>query len=330
MFLDHALIQVKAGDGGSGCISFRREKYVSHGGPDGGDGGRGGDVVLAGSAQTATLLDFNRRPKYVAGDGRPGEGGKRTGKSGDDLVLEVPLGTTVLDESTGLPLRDVTEDGQSVVVARGGRGGKGNARLKTATNQAPRIAEDGGVGESRTLRLELRLIADVGIVGLPNAGKSTLLGRVSAAHPKVSRHPFTTLAPNLGIVDLDDFSRLVLADMPGLIQGAHEGKGLGDEFLRHIERTRALLYLIDASPGAQTEPVQAYETVREEIGLYRAALLERPFAIAANKMDLPGSEQGADRLEEHLAQSVHRVSAATGAGLPELLGCLKGLLEGQE
>jgi len=327
MFLDHAIIRAKAGDGGAGCVSFRREKHVPHGGPNGGDGGKGGDVLLVGRAHVATLLDFNRRPEYAATNGRHGSGSNRTGKAGDHLVLEVPLGTTAYDQDTGLQLRDITEKGQSVVVARGGRGGRGNARFKSATNQAPRTAEDGGPGESRLLRLELRLIADAGIVGLPNAGKSTLLGRVSAAHPKVSRHPFTTLAPNLGIVELDDFTRLVLADMPGLITGAHEGKGLGDAFLRHIERTRVLVHLVDVSPAAEADPIEAYETVREEIRLYSAPLAQRPTLVAANKLDVEGSEQRASRLEAHVGQPVARISALTGTGLPPLLWKIKETLD---
>ncbi|MFO7898818.1 MAG: GTPase ObgE [Planctomycetota bacterium] len=327
MFLDRAIIRVKAGDGGPGCVSFRREKFVPRGGPDGGDGGDGGDVIIVGSQQAATLLDFNRRPEYAAGDGKPGSGGNRVGKDGQDLLLRVPPGTTIFDERTGLQLKDITEDGQAVTVARGGGGGKGNARFKSATNQAPRTAEDGEEGGSRELRLELRLIADVGLVGLPNAGKSTLLGTVSAAHPKVSAHPFTTLAPNLGIVDLDDFSRLVLADMPGLIEGAHGGKGLGDEFLRHIERTRVLVYLVDVSPGAESEPAGAYDTLRREIRLYSELLAERPFLVAANKTDVDGAEEGARRLERHVGADVSRVSALTGDGVRELLWQVKRLVD---
>ncbi len=329
MFLDHAIIKVKAGDGGHGCVSFRREKFVPHGGPNGGDGGRGGDVVIVGRAQVATLLDFNRRPEYAAGKGQPGSGSNRTGKAGQHLVLEVPLGTTLFDHATGFQLRDITEDGQSVAVARGGRGGKGNARFKSPINQAPRIAEEGGSGEARVLRLELRLIADAGIVGLPNAGKSTLLGKVSAARPRVSNHPFTTLVPNLGIVELDDFTRFVMADMPGLIEGAHDGKGLGDEFLRHIERTRTLVHLVDVSPAAETDPIEAYDTVQEEIGLYSPTLLERPSLVVANKLDVQGAEDGAARLEEHVGAEVVRISALVGAGLRELLWRIKGLLDSE-
>ena len=319
MFIDHAIIKVQAGNGGHGCVSFRREKYVPHGGPDGGDGGKGGDVVVAGSPQVATLLDFNRLPEYRAKSGRPGSGRHRTGKSGEGLVLQVPLGTTLFDETTGLQLRDITEDGQSVVVAQGGRGGHGNARFKSSTHQTPRECEKGAPGEGRILRLELRLIADAGIVGLPNAGKSTLLGRVSAARPRISRHAFTTLAPNLGIVELDDYARIVLADMPGLIEGAHDGKGLGDEFLRHIERTRVLVHLVDVSPAAEADPVTAYDTIREEIRLYSPALAERPFLVAANKLDMEGAEEGTKRLEQHVERHVFRVSALTGTGLKTLL-----------
>ena len=319
MFIDSATIKIRAGNGGQGCVSFRREKYVPHGGPNGGDGGNGGDVVIRGNTQVATLLDFNRLPEYAAVNGRPGSGSNRTGKSGADLVLEVPLGTTVFDDTTGLQLRDITEDGQTVVIAQGGRGGRGNARFKSSTNQTPRQFEKGAPGEARVLRLELRLIADVGIIGLPNAGKSTLLGKVSAARPKVSGHPFTTLVPNLGIVELDNYTRLVLADMPGLIEGAHDGKGLGDEFLRHIERTRSLLHLVDVSEAAAADPVEAYDTVREEIKLYSAALAERPFIVVANKMDMEGAEEGVKRLEKHVGREVMGITALTGSGVQPLL-----------
>jgi len=320
MFLDRAIIKIKAGNGGHGCVSFRREKFVPHGGPNGGDGGKGGDVLLVGRSHIATLLDFSRRPEYAAGNGQPGSGSHRTGKSGDPLALEIPLGTTVFDDTTGLALRDITEDGQSITVAEGGRGGKGNARFKSSINQTPRIAEEGDPGQSRVLRLELRLIADAGIIGLPNAGKSTLLGRASAARPRVSEHPFTTLIPNLGIVELDAYTRFVLADMPGLIAGAHTGKGLGDEFLRHIERTRVLLHLVDVSPLADTDPADAFDTVREEIRLYSPTLIERPTIVAANKLDLEGAEDGARRLEEHVGCEVVRLSAIAGTGVSRLLG----------
>jgi GTP-binding protein len=326
VFLDLAIIRVKAGDGGRGCMSFRREKYVPRGGPNGGDGGDGGDVIVVGREQVSTLLDFTRRPEYVARRGEHGRGSNQTGKRGDDLRLEVPLGTTIFDEDTGLQLRDITEDGQSIVVAKGGKGGRGNARFKTSVNQAPRKAEDGEPGQERALRLELRLIADVGIIGLPNAGKSTLLGRLSAARPKVSNHPFTTLVPNLGIVELDDFTRFVMADMPGLIEGAHEGRGLGDEFLRHIERTRVLLHLVDVSGLAMTDPIEAFDTITQEIRLYSPVLAERPTLVAANKLDLPGAEAGARRLEQHIGQTILRTSAATGTNLRPLLGALRELL----
>ncbi len=327
MFIDRAIIKVKAGDGGHGCVSFRHEKYVPFGGPDGGDGGNAGDVIIVGSAQVATLLDFNRMPEYAAGNGQSGSGAKRTGKSGEDLTLVVPLGTTLFDHGTGLQIRDITTDGQTVVVARGGRGGRGNTHFKSATNQAPRTAEDGKEGESRTLRLELRLIADAGVIGLPNAGKSTLLGKVSAARPRISNYPFTTLTPCLGIVALDDDTRFVMADMPGLIEGAHKGKGLGDEFLRHIERTRMLVHLIDVSPAAAADPVDAYETVREEIRLYSPALVERPTLVVANKLDAEGAEERAARLERHVGFEITRVSALTGTGLRDLLWKIKGLLD---
>ncbi|MFH1732535.1 MAG: GTPase ObgE [Planctomycetota bacterium] len=330
MFIDHAIIKVRAGNGGHGCVSFRREKYVPRGGPNGGDGGKGGDLIIVGNPQVATLLDFNRLPEYAAGNGKPGSGSNKTGRAGGDLVLQVPLGTTLFDETTGLQLRDITEEGEPIVVARGGRGGRGNARFKSSINQTPREFEKGAEGESRALRLELRLIADAGIVGLPNAGKSTLLGKVSAARPKVSGYPFTTLAPNLGIVELDDYTRLVLADMPGLIEGAHDGKGLGDEFLRHVERTRMLVHLVDVSPAADTDPVEAYETLREEIRLYSPALAGRPFVVAANKLDMEGAEANARRLEDRAGRHVVRISALTGTGLKTLLWKINEMLTDAE
>ena len=326
MFIDRATIKVRAGNGGQGCVSFRREKFIPHGGPNGGDGGKGGDVIISGNTQVATLLDFNRLPEYSAVNGRPGSGSNKTGRSGADLLLKVPLGTTIFDDTTGLQLRDITEDGQTVVVAQGGRGGRGNARFKSSTNQTPREFDKGTPGEERVLRLELRLIADVGIVGLPNAGKSTLLGKVSAARPKVSGHPFTTLVPNLGIVELDNYTRFVLADMPGLIEGAHHGKGLGDEFLRHIERTRSLLHLVDVSEAAAADPVEAYDTIRGELKLYSAALAERPFIVAANKMDMEGAEDGAKRLEQHIGRELAGISALTGTGLKPLLWKIQEML----
>jgi len=326
MFIDQAIIKVKAGDGGDGSVSFRHEKYVPYGGPDGGDGGNGGDVIFRGSDQISTLLDFNRQPEYAAESGARGGIAKRTGKSGEDLVLDVPLGTTIYDNITGLQMRDITQAGQTVVVARGGKGGRGNTRFKSATNQAPRTAEAGLPGEERILRLELRLIADAGIVGLPNAGKSTLLGKVSAARPKISNHPFTTLFPNLGIVELDADTRIVLADMPGLIEGAHTGRGLGDEFLRHIERTRGLIHLVDVSGASDTDPIRAYDTVREEIALYNPTLAERPTVVVANKMDMDGAEENAARLEKHVGATVIRISALTGKGLRELLGQVKAII----
>ena len=327
MFIDQAIIKVKAGDGGDGAVSFRHEKYVPYGGPDGGDGGHGGDVIFRGSEQIATLLDFNRQPAYAAQDGQRGGTAKKTGKSGEDLVLDVPLGTTIHDNITGLQLRDITKSGQTVVIARGGKGGRGNTRFKSATNQTPRTADEGEPGEERILRLELRLIADAGIVGLPNAGKSTLLGKVSAARPKISNHPFTTLFPNLGIVELDVNTRIVLADMPGLIEGAHGGRGLGDEFLRHIERTRALIHLVDVSDAAEVDPLDAYETVRNEIALYNPTLVSRPTLVVANKMDMDGAEENAARLEQHVGVPVARISALTGKGLRELLGQVKSLVQ---
>ena len=325
-FVDQADIYVKAGDGGDGCVSFRREKYVPRGGPDGGDGGDGGDVIVVGNQNLGTLLDLVSRSRYRAGDGRPGGPKNKTGANGPDVVIKVPVGTIVRDRDHGLTLKDVTEHGQSVVVAHGGRRGRGNARFATSTNQTPSEFEYGRAGRERNLRLELKLIADVGLIGKPNAGKSTLLSRISAAHPRVASYPFTTLAPHLGIVDTGDYQRFTAADLPGLIEGAHEGKGLGDEFLRHIERTRMLVHLVDAAPVDGSDPVEAYHAIREELRLYSAELTGKREIVAANKMDLHGAEQGLKRLADALDIEVLPISAVTGRGVRELLGRVLAVL----
>src|SRR5271165_4525470 len=276
MFIDEARILVKAGDGGNGCLAFRREKYVPRGGPSGGDGGPGGDVVLVADEHENTLLKFRFNPEHKAQRGRHGEGSNRTGAEGHSIDLDVPVGTVVYDEATGERLFDFTEPGQRFTVARGGKGGRGNARFATSTHQAPTEHEPGRPGEEKRLRLELKLLADVGLVGFPNAGKSTLISRISAARPKIAAYPFTTLEPQLGVVSLDDFRSFVVADIPGLIEGAHLGHGLGVQFLRHIERTRLLLHLVDVSEMSGRDPAEDFRIVLEELAGFSADLAQKP------------------------------------------------------
>ncbi|MDW8155196.1 MAG: GTPase ObgE [Armatimonadota bacterium] len=319
VFVDQATIYVKAGDGGSGCVSFRREKFVPKGGPDGGDGGRGGNVVLRADEGLSTLLDFRYRRVFRAQRGGHGEGGNRTGRSAPDLVIPVPVGTVVKDASTGQVLADLTQHGQEAVVARGGRGGRGNARFATPTHRAPRYAEPGEKGEERTLVLELRLVADAGLVGKPNAGKSTLLARMSAARPKVGDYPFTTLHPNLGVVFLGLGQSFVLADLPGLVEGAHRGAGLGQRFLRHASRTRVLVYVLDAA--LSEDPIGDLEVLRSELAAYDPNLVERARVVALNKVDLPEGRRRAEELREVLVRrgfEVFLTSGATGEGVPAL------------
>jgi GTP-binding protein len=320
VFVDLARILVRAGDGGRGCVSFRREKYVPRGGPDGGDGGDGGDILLEATGTLSTLIDQKYQQQYRAGRGGHGEGGNREGKRGAERVIRVPVGTVVTDADTGEPLADLTAAGLQVVVARGGRGGRGNGRMATPTRRAPRTAEPGGKGESRTLQLELKLLADVGFVGLPNSGKSTLLAACTAARPKIAPYPFTTLIPNLGVAVLGIGASYVIADIPGLIAGASRGAGLGHQFLRHIERVRVLVHVIDVAEGAPADPVAAYRTVEEELAASGRALPDRPRVVAANKIDLP-HEQSLARLVAHCATAgvpCFPVSAATGAGVGAL------------
>ena len=318
-------------------MSFRREKFIPFGGPDGGDGGRGGDVVLIADRSNNTLLEFRQRRRIAAGDGRPGSGARRTGADGADVLVRVPSGTLVLDADapdSEEPLADLAVDGQRFVAARGGRGGAGNARFATATRQAPDFAKPGGACETRTLRLALKLLADVGLVGLPNAGKSTLLRRISAARPRVAAYPFTTLVPSLGVVEVDE-RRFVAADIPGLIEGASEGVGLGDRFLRHIERTRVLVHVLDAGStlleGAPPRRLlDDYETIRQELGRYQPALLERRELVVLGKLDLVEDRTPLDAVAEALAQRagrVHRISSATGEGIPALLYDCVGALD---
>ncbi|HEU4456761.1 MAG TPA: GTPase ObgE [Longimicrobium sp.] len=316
LFLDQAVIQVKAGDGGPGTSSFRRETFVPRGGPDGGDGGRGADVVLVGDPQLSTLMDYRYRQQYKAEDGKKGAGSQSTGKSGETLVLRVPLGTLIRDEETGDVLGEILDPGQELVVAQGGRGGWGNARFATATNQAPRRADPGAPGEERRIALELKLIADVGLVGEPNAGKSTLLASISAATPKVADYPFTTLTPNLGVVQLSDHRTFVVADIPGIIEGAHEGKGLGHQFLRHIERTRTLAVMI---PADVLEPQEEYAKLRAELEAYSAELAAKPHCVVFTKADLLPPDWEEPRVEAPDAWGQFTISSVARRGLDSLL-----------
>jgi GTP-binding protein len=328
MFVDSAKIAVRAGDGGRGCVSFRREKYVPRGGPDGGDGGHGGHVTVEASRSFRTLVDQRYQPHYRAEPGQHGRGKQMTGRNGQDRVIRVPLGTTVRDAVTGEVLADLTEAGQRVLVARGGRGGRGNARFATATRRAPRMAEPGTPGEERSIRLDLKLLADVGLVGLPNAGKSTLLAALTAAHPKIAPYPFTTLTPNLGVMALPGGEGLVLADIPGLIAGAAEGAGLGVRFLRHIERTRLLAHVIDVSALAEAPPVEAFRAVEAELAGYSARFAAFPRMVVATKLDLPHAE-GLDRLRAFCAAEalpLYPVSAVSLDGIEALRGALAGCL----
>ncbi|MBN1846788.1 MAG: GTPase ObgE [Sedimentisphaerales bacterium] len=321
MFIDQAEIFVKAGDGGHGCVSFRREKYIPKGGPNGGDGGRGGSVFFVAKNGIDTLLDFAGRHHWTAERGRDGSGKDMTGKSGDDLVVNVPTGTIIYDLDKEIVIKDLCRPDEPVCIARGGRGGYGNAHFASPTNQTPRQAEPGKPGQQRHLRLELKLIADVGLVGLPNAGKSTLLSRISAARPKVAAYPFTTLQPNLGIVELSDLRRFVVADIPGLIEGSHQGQGLGHDFLRHIERTRIIVHLVDIASFVG-EPAANYHTIRRELAQYSQPLADKPEIIVASKMDLdPGGEK-LKAFRGALDREVLAVSAVTGhqlSALTELL-----------
>jgi len=318
MFVDEAKIYVKAGDGGNGCLSFRREKFIPKGGPDGGNGGNGGNVYFEAAEDLDTLLDFAGKHHWIASNGRPGEGNNRHGADGEDLIVRVPLGTLVYDTDLDLLLRDMDEVGLKVCVCRGGRGGKGNKVFATSTNQTPRTTTPGKKGQERNIRLELKLIADVGLVGMPNAGKSTLISRCSAARPKIADYPFTTLEPVLGIVELSDYRRFVMADIPGLIEGAHKGAGLGFEFLRHIERTRIIVHLLDIMPANGSDPVENYRTIRKELAQYSKALADKPEVIVANKIDLDHDGQIAAKLKGRFDKDVTPISAVTGEGVREL------------
>jgi GTPase len=329
MFIDRAKIHLKGGSGGNGVTAFRREKFVPRGGPSGGDGGRGGSVYVESTEGLNTLLHFRYNPEHTAGRGRHGEGSKRHGANGEDIILKVPVGTVIVDEATGEIIHDFISNGERVIVASGGRGGRGNAQFATSTNRAPRYHEEGHPGQERRLTLELKLIADVGLVGLPNAGKSTLISRISAARPKVADYPFTTLEPHLGVVDLGDFKTIVVADIPGLIAGAHTGAGLGDRFLRHVERTKLLLHLIDVS-GLAGDPMADYETISRELEAYSNEVARKPKIVVATKIDALDDENRLQALREYCEReglSFYAISAATGRGLKEMLGAVHRRLE---
>ncbi len=328
-FLDVADIFVEAGKGGNGALSFRREKFVPKGGPDGGDGGRGGHVFFVADERLQTLADFEFRHRFSAGDGTHGKGGKRHGASGKDTVVAIPCGTIVIDAATGDVLADLTVHGDTLLAARGGRGGKGNARFASSRRHTPRFAEIGAAGETRDLRLELKMLADIGLVGLPNAGKSTLLSAISNSHPEIAGYPFTTISPNLGMLAVDN-ERIIIADVPGLIEGAHQNKGLGHAFLRHIERTRLLVYVIDLSDGSSATPIEQWKTLQSEFREFNRELLDFPSVVAGNKVDLPCSASTYSELEGSLSSlniPFYKISALSGEGIPEFLRILVSLIQ---
>jgi GTP-binding protein len=322
VFIDEVRIFVKAGDGGDGCTAFRREKYVPRGGPSGGDGGRGGDVWIYASQHYNTLLHYRFNPEHKAERGRHGEGSNRTGRDGASIELPVPVGTVIYDDDTGELLYDLTKPGERVLVAKGGRGGRGNAHFATSTHQAPTEHEPGRPGEERRLRLELKLLADVGLVGFPNAGKSTLISRVSAARPKIADYPFTTLEPHLGVVRLEDGRSFVMADIPGLIEGAHQGHGLGVQFLRHVERTRLLAHLVDVSEMSGRDPVRDFEIILAELASFSKELARKPMFVVATKMDVAQAPERVEALKAAARKKRLRffpISAVTGEGLEKLI-----------
>ncbi len=318
MFIDEAQIWVKAGDGGNGCISFRREKFVPKGGPDGGNGGRGGNVYFRTIENLDTLINFAGKHHWQAQNGQPGSGKNKHGANGQDLIIPVPPGTLIHDCDLGLLLKDLSKTGLKVLICRGGKGGRGNKSFATATNQAPRTTSPAKKGQERNIRLELKLIADVGLVGMPNAGKSTLISRCSAARPKIADYPFTTIEPVLGIVELTDFRRFVMADIPGLIEGAHNGAGLGFEFLKHIERTTIIVHILDIMPTDDSDPVQNYYGIRRELEQHSKVLAQKQEVIVANKIDLDPEGKIVEELRKKLNKMIYPISAVTGAGIKEL------------
>jgi GTP-binding protein len=332
-FIDEVKIFIKSGHGGRGCVSFRREKYVPRGGPDGGDGGRGGDVVFVADTQLSTLLDLKYQQQYVARDGEPGRGQNKHGKDAPDLVVHVPVGTVFKDFETGEVLYDLAHDGERFVAAKGGIGGRGNAFFKSATHQAPKFAQPGIPGEEGWLRLELKLLADVGLIGFPNAGKSTLISMISASRPKIADYPFTTLIPNLGVVRVREGQSFVVADIPGIIEGAHEGHGLGLKFLRHVERTKLLIHILDPSDLTSRDMINDYEALNKELKFYSPSLSKKPQIVAVNKMDLTEAPEKLKGFEAYLKKKRKKVklfpiSAATGSGLKELISYAFDILTG--
>ena len=327
-FIDEAIVTVQSGKGGRGCVSFRRERFLPRGGPDGGDGGRGGDVVLVATTRRRTLRQFQFKRQFAAQNGSAGQNKCKAGKSGSDLIIEIPPGTEVKDESSGQTLIDFIHSGEKFVVAKGGRGGLGNTRFKSSTNRAPRFAQPGEPGEMRTLRLELKLLADVGIIGLPNAGKSTLVTALSSARPKIGNYPFTTLIPSLGVVETDWTEPFVVADIPGLIEGAHQGAGLGIRFLRHVERTRILVHLIDVSTIDPESPLGGYNTINAELAGYSDDLAKKPQIVVLNKMDLPESEPNARAFRQAMkTQDILEISASCGDGIKTLISNMVQILD---
>lgn len=329
-FIDETRIRVIAGDGGRGCVSFRREKFVPRGGPNGGNGGHGGDVVAVADPQLTTLLDLRYQKQYKAGRGQHGMGSDCHGRRGDDREVKVPVGTIIRDAETGELIGDLRNPGERVVVAAGGRGGKGNAHFVSSTNRSPRFAQPGEPGQERELDIELRLLADIGIIGLPNAGKSTLIAAISAVRPKIADYPFTTLVPNLGVVGYGEGKSFVVADIPGLIEGAHEGHGLGHKFLRHVMRTGLLIHLLDASEIDPREPLAQWETVNRELALFDPELADKPQIVVANKVDLPEGREGAKQLARKLPRKfkpLYAISAATTEGVRQLVQAAGGRLE---
>lgn len=321
MFIDEAVIEVTAGRGGNGCVSFHREKYKPKGGPDGGNGGRGGSIILQADPGLNTLVDYRFKRIFKAKKGAHGQGNNKHGANAPNLILKVPVGTVVVDINNNQPLAELLNPHEEIEIAKGGRGGRGNASLASATHPLPRFAEKGEPGETKTVKLELKLLADVGLVGLPNAGKSSFISRVSAAKPKIDSYPFTTVTPNLGVAVVDDFS-FVLADIPGLIEGAHKGRGLGDRFLKHIERTAVLLHLVDLASYEISHPLDAYVKIRNELKLYSEELAKKPEIVAGTKIDLPEAEEKKKLLEDYFAkkgQTVYFISNVTGAGIKELM-----------
>jgi len=318
VFIDEAKIHVKAGDGGNGCVSFRREKYIPKGGPDGGNGGRGGDIIIICDEHIRTLLDFRYKKKYLADNGGNGQGDRKSGKDGKTLTIKVPCATQIFNSDSGDLITDLLNNGDNIIIAKGGDGGFGNDHYKSSTNQAPRKALPGWPGETKELRLELKLLADVGLVGCPNAGKSSLLARISAAHPKIASYPFTTKEPNLGIVKVDEFTNFVAADIPGLLEGAHNGVGLGDKFLKHIERTRVLIHIIDAAGVDGRKPIDDYHSINNELSSYDPKLVKLPQIVALNKMDLPDAKEHLKAFEKEKIEFLP-ISCATKERIQDLI-----------